>query len=529
MEELMERAQSAKVTAVVVAPDSSKYFSHALECLANQTLSGIEIIIVDDWASARTRAVCRGLAEVDPRVKIMRTEAKSRAAAKNICISAARGEYVAFFEPEDAFEETMLAELVRHADSQSADIDFCLSAVIGTDPDGKNIVARNFGGPSVRYSEDNYALSGGLCRTVHEAMHVGSWGKLFKTAFLKDSGIVFPDNSSCADIGFVTLAWAKSRKASFLERELMTHRAPAQNNGWKDAFGCISAFRECAKLASGETRDAICRSFADSFALQAMAFPRNVSVERFRNDALAALPERFRERFDRVLYPLTLIVAARDCEQYAGEFWNRLLQQTQDRLDIVIVDIGSADRTADFFKETALKDNRVRFFSWRREKKNHVKRALLAALKLARSQNAIATGVGSGGMLDDKTALEKISNALRKDPLWRESLPLDGSKEADYARKFMWSYSGYSWKRSFVSPVGKSLRWQYLGIDAKNRERSSVSLFGIPLATLLSKDSKKIMRVLGVHVWTESHDESGIKGRRVFSKYRKQPDDAILD
>ena len=88
-----------------------------------QSLREIEVLIVDDASTDGTVEQAAALARLDARVKLLRHEVNRGAgAARNTGIAAARGEWVAPVDADDALEPDRLARLCAAGDALGADL-----------------------------------------------------------------------------------------------------------------------------------------------------------------------------------------------------------------------------------------------------------------------------------------------------------------------------------------------------------------------------------------------------------------------
>jgi GT2 family glycosyltransferase len=85
-----------RVTVVLAAYQAARVVGQALEQALGQTLTAIEVVVVDDGSRDGTAAAARRAAAGDPRVRVVRKENGGVASARNLGVEEARGEYVAF-------------------------------------------------------------------------------------------------------------------------------------------------------------------------------------------------------------------------------------------------------------------------------------------------------------------------------------------------------------------------------------------------------------------------------------------------
>jgi glycosyltransferase involved in cell wall biosynthesis len=91
------------VSVIVPAFNAAKYLGQALDSLRAQTISDIEIIVVDDGSSDGTRVIADQHAAEDVRVKVLAREVPSGkpSCARNMALLEAHGRYIAFLDADD--------------------------------------------------------------------------------------------------------------------------------------------------------------------------------------------------------------------------------------------------------------------------------------------------------------------------------------------------------------------------------------------------------------------------------------------
>jgi succinoglycan biosynthesis protein ExoO len=108
-------AQSPRVSVVVPAFNAARYLGAAIDSLRAQTLSDLEIIVVDDGSGDDTLAIANRYAALDSRVRVLAraTPSGKPSIARNQALAAARGRYIAFLDADDTSVPTRLEHAVR--------------------------------------------------------------------------------------------------------------------------------------------------------------------------------------------------------------------------------------------------------------------------------------------------------------------------------------------------------------------------------------------------------------------------------
>jgi glycosyltransferase involved in cell wall biosynthesis len=100
------------VSVIMPAYDAERYLSRAVESVLRQTLSDLELLIVDDGSADGTVALALAFAERDPRVRVLTQQNAGPGPARNLAFGAAGGHFFAFLDSDDEWDETFLEENV---------------------------------------------------------------------------------------------------------------------------------------------------------------------------------------------------------------------------------------------------------------------------------------------------------------------------------------------------------------------------------------------------------------------------------
>src|SRR5436309_7541691 len=91
-----------RISVVVPAYDVEPYLHECLASIAGQTVTDLEVIVVDDGSTDGTRAVAEAFAAGDPRFRVIAQANRGLGAARNAGVDAAGGALLAFVDGDDA-------------------------------------------------------------------------------------------------------------------------------------------------------------------------------------------------------------------------------------------------------------------------------------------------------------------------------------------------------------------------------------------------------------------------------------------
>ena len=127
----LEKKDQISISVIVPAYNVGAYLSACLTSILNQTLQGIEIIIVDDGSSDNTGVIADNYKEKYPeRVVVLHTENRGVTNARLAGVEMARGEWIGFVDGDDEIESDMYERLLNNAIKYNAEISHCGSQTI---------------------------------------------------------------------------------------------------------------------------------------------------------------------------------------------------------------------------------------------------------------------------------------------------------------------------------------------------------------------------------------------------------------
>jgi glycosyltransferase involved in cell wall biosynthesis len=125
--------QFPKVSAIIPAYNYAEYLSKAIDSVLSQTFVDYEVIVVDDGSTDNTAGI---VAKYGERVRYIYQKNAGLSTARNTGIEAARGEYVAFLDADDAWLPDYLEKTVAKIGQLSPDFAIVASRNSFIDPQG---------------------------------------------------------------------------------------------------------------------------------------------------------------------------------------------------------------------------------------------------------------------------------------------------------------------------------------------------------------------------------------------------------
>ncbi|NJM70218.1 MAG: glycosyltransferase family 2 protein [Scytonema sp. RU_4_4] len=118
-----------KVSVIIPVYKVEKYVAATVQSVLTQTYKNFELLIIDDGSPDRSIEICQQF--TDNRIKIISQENRGVAAARNVGIRHAQGEYLAFLDADDLWVPEKLEKHIEHLDNSPAvGVSFCRSSFI---------------------------------------------------------------------------------------------------------------------------------------------------------------------------------------------------------------------------------------------------------------------------------------------------------------------------------------------------------------------------------------------------------------
>jgi len=174
----------AKLSVVVPFFNVEPYLGAALESVAGQTMSDLEVVMVDDGSTDGSTAIAKSFAARDARFQLVQQENQGLGPARNTGTKHATGAYLAFFDSDDLLAPHAYEILVGSLEKTGSDI--ASGGVRRFSPAG---IGQS---PMHRAPFQSTVLRTHVSR-YHALMHDWTaWNKVIRRSFWDSCGLEFP-------------------------------------------------------------------------------------------------------------------------------------------------------------------------------------------------------------------------------------------------------------------------------------------------------------------------------------------------
>lgn len=121
----MTEIKNPLISVIVPVYNVENYLRQCVDSLLNQTLSNIEIILVDDGATDNSPKICDEYARNYPSIKTVHKLNGGLSSARNVGMKEASGKYIGFVDSDDYVSKNMYETLWNLAETHQADCAYC--------------------------------------------------------------------------------------------------------------------------------------------------------------------------------------------------------------------------------------------------------------------------------------------------------------------------------------------------------------------------------------------------------------------
>ena len=203
--------KSPLVSIIVPIYNVEEYLDRCLTSIANQTYSNIEVIMINDGSTDKSKSLAQHYL-VDNRFMLFSKENGGLSSARNFGLKHAKGDYVAFVDSDDYLDTRFLTVLVDNIISFQADICCC------------DYLRSNIGNISGIVLNKNLILSNK--NKIHYYLKndvTSAWGKLYKRDLFEEES--FPEGMLHEDIALNFRLFLKANKVIFNSSKLYVYFA----------------------------------------------------------------------------------------------------------------------------------------------------------------------------------------------------------------------------------------------------------------------------------------------------------------
>lgn len=283
------------ISIIIPAYNAETTLGRCLDTIIAQTYPDFEALVVDDGSSDRTLTIAEAYAARDPRIKPLHKENGGVSSARNIALSKANGEYIAFCDADDEVKPDWIKDFmddIGNADIVIQDIIFIGTAGnsrIHSLPIHKEIDTRET-----------------ILEALHEAGLVGYlFTKLFLRELISEHHLRFNESIHFREDEIFVLQYMEHVKSVvYVPDANYLYYLPLEKKAYKSSFteATDEIFRSLNKIYDGMIPESICRKQA--WCVKGACIDRLLSGERLSEELISVYRQVFVETLKREENPM---------------------------------------------------------------------------------------------------------------------------------------------------------------------------------------------------------------------------------
>lgn len=182
------------ISIVIPVHNSARYLKDCINSVLSQVNEHTEILIIENGSTDNTPEICKKIAKEEHNIQYIEISAVGVSVARNTGIVKASKDYIIFLDSDDMLQPGAISIINK---MMSNDIDILLFQYSNlypkkTDSTGIRSVNKDSLLLSIlQYRKNNKKLGPGIV----DAISVWTcWGKCYRTAFLRENNVIFPEN-----------------------------------------------------------------------------------------------------------------------------------------------------------------------------------------------------------------------------------------------------------------------------------------------------------------------------------------------
>lgn len=202
-----------KVSVIVPVYNTQEYLTDCLLSLVKQTLSEIEIIVVNDGSTDGSIKIIQKFANNYPeKIVVLNKENGGQATARNLGIQHASGEYIGFVDSDDYVHPDMYKEMYEVAKASDCDMVECNYDYLKLK--NQKLIKLKKHGRTRKFKDQTDMFLDPM---------VAPWNDLYKSRILKNSGVLFPEGYIYEDTSFFIKMIPFIHKSEFIDKPFVYH------------------------------------------------------------------------------------------------------------------------------------------------------------------------------------------------------------------------------------------------------------------------------------------------------------------
>ncbi len=206
-----------KVSIIIPVFNSENLLNDCLMSVKNQSLNDIEIICIDDGSTDNSLKILKNFSKNDDRFKVFHQENFGAGFSRNVALEKSKGNFILFLDSDDWIEEDTCEKLYNQATNLNSDL--VLFDAVRHLPDNQSMDLIHFLGEDSNKDFSSLSFDYKLVKNkVLNAYFGVIWSKFYKSSFIFENNIKFPNHKLYNDVEFHVKSMLLAKKISYFPK-----------------------------------------------------------------------------------------------------------------------------------------------------------------------------------------------------------------------------------------------------------------------------------------------------------------------
>ena len=233
-----------KVSIIIPVYNVEKYLKKCLDSIRKQSFKDFEVICVNDCSVDNSLKLLNIYASKDSRIKVIDLDKNGGVShARNIALDEAKGEYIAFVDPDDWIETSILKKSIEILDNIKVDAVWYNTYTVYENNKTLKYEKKD---KQDTYKEDLLAITSSTISKVTGCV----WSYIYRKSLIDEMNLRFPENLIVEDDEFTFKYFVKNKLVYRLNTPLYYYRKTREGSYTQSQREKIitNAFKICERI-----------------------------------------------------------------------------------------------------------------------------------------------------------------------------------------------------------------------------------------------------------------------------------------
>ena len=188
-----------QLSIIIPVYNTEKFLGDCIESILKQKFEKFELILVDDGSTDRSGIICDEYTKKDSRIRVIHSKNQGLSAARNLGLSMARYDWIAFVDSDDTIEEDMYEKMLDMVFKESVSMAICSANYMSEDGKSKKNIEQKKKLPKKEVISSHQMITEKLWKGSYENnLFTAPWNKVIKKELLGNrpfrEGVIWEDD-----------------------------------------------------------------------------------------------------------------------------------------------------------------------------------------------------------------------------------------------------------------------------------------------------------------------------------------------